>query len=114
MEIDDLITCEPEDGARFHVLAESLSLDEASEVAFRQRVEWLKSDPQRMEQLAEKAALEWLAYVLAIYQAASGRQFKRLPTVFDLPTFRSMRGPVFKGLIENGIDLDELEDKNHG
>lgn len=114
MELDELTTCDPEDSARFHVLADSLTLDEASEVAFRQRVEWLMADEARMKSLAEKAALEWLAYVLAVYQAATGRNFKRLPKVFDLPAFRSMKGPVFKGLIENELDLDSLEGDDRG
>ena len=110
MELDELTNCSPEDSARFQVLAEALSLDEASEIAFRQRVNWLLADEGKRRQLAEKAALEWLAYVLALYQASSGREFKRLPRVFDLPVFCSMRAPIHQGLIGNHPDFENDED----
>jgi hypothetical protein len=110
MELDELTNCSPEDAARFQVLIDGLSLDEASEIAFRKRVDWLLSDEGRRQHLAQKAALEWLAYVLAVYQAGSGRKFARLPRVFDLPVFDSMRAPIHQGLIGNHPDFDDDED----
>src|ERR1017187_7785546 len=104
MELDELTNCNPEDTARFQALAQALSLDEACEVAFLQRVEWLLSAGDRRGQPAQKAALEWLAYVLAVHQATTGKRFGRLPLVFDLPVFRSMRSPIHKGLIDSDDD----------
>ena len=100
MQLDELIGYSREDVARFQVLAKSFSLDEACEVALNQRMDWLMSDPERMKFLARRVGLEWLAYVLASYQGASGRKFHRLPRAFEHPSFDSFREPIKRGLLD--------------